>query len=237
VAVFAMSAVAASASAATNNPQWVVEGKTLAGTAETQTVTVKADGNQKLSFKSLTGNITIACHTLRLGSGAKLIGSSAPSPGTSEMTVEYGECGVEGKPKCEINGNAKITLGPLVGTLVYSTKAGAEAESAKEAGLLLKAKAPLTSLGSLTFKGSECPWQATSAITGEILTKTVGGDPTESRPVHELEALEEGKYFSNEAGAAKGHEVKRVSAFGQEAGFTGQMVVQVGADLNWNLTS
>jgi hypothetical protein len=213
--------------ASTNNPQYSLIMTTLVtlGSGETQKIEAAANGTQKLVVKSLLGNFTIACKTLKLNSGAEVIGSSEPNAGTSKETIIYGECAVEGKPKCEVfssgKTNGNIETHALKDTLVYTTKAAAEKEETGkgDTSTLFVPENTEKEFVTLTTKGSECVLEATTTVDGEVIARNLGTGAAATS--QEIEGIETGKYFTNSAGTTSEHEAKRLKAFGVESGYIG----------------
>jgi hypothetical protein len=177
---------------------------------------------------------------LKLKAGAKMIGSTAPSSGTSSEVFEYGECEVSGKPSCVVNGKtgeskeATIKTEPIENVLEYSSKKGAETEDAEETDTLLK---PATGEGFAMLKlGTGCPIESESAVTGEVLAKNLG-TPGKSAKAHEIETLEEGTYWNNESGVTTEHKVKKLKVFSEEAGNKGKAKVKTVGEKTWHLVN
>jgi hypothetical protein len=245
VAVFAMSAVASSSAlaASTNNPQWEVN-KVLLTEGNTQAVTAKANGNQLLVVKGLL-NFTITCKKLELSAGAKLIGSNKPNAGTSEENIIYKECKIEGKPNCEVfseeggvkKANGTIETVPLKSTLVFTTEKAAIAELSEEGGVstgsVLFAPKTGESFVTIVLKGAECPVQQATTVTGTVVARELG-HPEVNAVTHEIEGVETGTYWKNNAGKSEKFEAKRLKAFGVESGYKGDGVIEAGG-LSWRI--
>lgn len=203
MAVFAMGAVMASAASAAN-PTWGVEeagvAKELKVSTETRTVEGKANGTQKLNIGGSFGS-TIACKSFKVSS-AKIIGGE---PGTDQEIIEYGECEVEGKPNCEINGKkakvATITTNLLTSKLVFRTKKAAEEGNAELTDTLFEPKSPEKVFVSVVLSGT-CPLTGTFPVEGQVAAENVKGG--EHLAEHELNAPATAisEYFTN-PGATK----------------------------------
>jgi hypothetical protein len=118
LAVFAFSAIAATAAQAEEAPYWSIEGTRLA-VNKTAEITAKAVGTQTLT--AATG--VVKCKALKVKAGSVLLGSSAGEPGKSNETIEYSECTQEKngneEPTCKIVGG-KVTTEPLTNELAYA---------------------------------------------------------------------------------------------------------------------
>jgi hypothetical protein len=99
VAVFAMSAVVASAAlAATNGPYYKVAGKRL-GAGETHAVTASAAKTYVLKGTIAGVVVTTKCTALKLNAGAVIVGSAENTAGSSKEILEYSGCTKKSKPK------------------------------------------------------------------------------------------------------------------------------------------
>jgi len=144
LAVFALSAVAATAAQAEEAPYWSIEGTRLAS-GKTAEITAKQVGVQTLT--AATG--IVKCKALKVKAGSVLLGSAAGEPGKSDETLEYTECTQEknGSEPCKIVGE-KVTSEPLTNELAY-------AENKKS---LVVEFAPVTgkTLAIVHYEGSGC---------------------------------------------------------------------------------
>jgi hypothetical protein len=213
----ATSALAAS----TNNPQYQECNKVAAGTGKfTDAACTKegvgnfeekllgaegkefsAEASSAQTFADGTAKLTVSCSALKVAKGAKLIGSTAPAPGTSEETLEYEKCEVVGKAACEINkgkaGSAKFTSNPLKTTLVFATKAAAEKEESDTLTLI----EPKTGTAFSKFELSgECPVTGSFTLEGSILAENVEGSTNSPKHTLNLPAEAITAYFSNSSG-------------------------------------
>jgi hypothetical protein len=207
---------AGSAGAATNNPQFSLcvekaEGKFAAGCEKagsgfetellkegsTKEITASASGTPKL----VVDGVTITAKALKVAKGAKVIGSTAPNPGTSEQKIEFEEPAVEGNPECKIEQGKKVvsvlstTL--LKGTLVYLTKASAEEEKGTTGTLVAPASGSTFLEVELVGK---CPVEGSQKVTGSLVLENVDGNKYQEK--HELKgpASVITRYFVNEGG-------------------------------------
>ena len=87
LALFAFSAVAATAAQAEEAPYWSIEGTRLAA-GKTAELTVKAVTNQVLT----AAGITVTCKRLAVEKGAVLLGSEPGEPGKNDETLHYTKC-------------------------------------------------------------------------------------------------------------------------------------------------
>jgi hypothetical protein len=231
VAVFAMGAVAASSASAasTNNPQWrychnVGAGKGLftnascttsgtgefelatLGAGESKEITAVQNGVQKLNVGGEFG-ATIECSKLKVAAGAKILGSTAPAAGTDEEVIVYEECKVVGKPLCKINGEesgkAKIKTELLKSTLVFETKAAAEAE--KPPTLTLFEPKTAANFVVLKLTGTCPPGGETFEIKGQVAVKDLPATGEPHLETNELEApaVAIKEYFINKGGVTE----------------------------------
>jgi hypothetical protein len=117
LAVFAFSAVAATAAQAEEAPYWSIEGTRLAA-GKTAAIEAKAVGTQTLT--AATGIVN--CTAFKLKPGAVLLGSNAGEPGKSDETIEYSGCTQEknGKEPCALT-TTTITTEPLTNELAYAS--------------------------------------------------------------------------------------------------------------------
>ncbi len=188
---------AASAMAhATNNPQWEILSKILKA-GESVKVHAIANGVQKLASVA----ITIECESFSLAPGAKLIGSNAPAPGTSEETIQYSGCIVTGFPFCLINGASPgaITTNPLLDLLVFLTKLGALDENALESGTLFEPKTAPT-FATFVLSGT-CPVSGTVKVDGTgVVVDNLQADALSTVKEIRAPTTAHKAYFVNEPG-------------------------------------
>jgi hypothetical protein len=233
--VLAISVVSsASASAATNNPQWQVAGKVLTA-GESKEVTAEANGAQKLNIGgAFLGNIK--CTALKLQARAKILGSTAPNPGTDEETIVYEKCELEGKPECKINGEAagvaKITTNLLKSTLVFETKAAAEAQSAPT--LTLFEPKVGTVFVTLELTGT-CNATGKFEITGQVAAKNPEGATEKEVHVSESPATAITKYFVNEGGVTTEKKVTALKFGIFPASYIGNSNIRLSTKELWSI--
>jgi hypothetical protein len=172
VAVFAMSAVAASAAFASEGPTWVVGGSPLSGS---KNITAR----QKTKFTLKAGSvITIEC------AQASSTGSiTAPRKDTS--TISFTECAVAGKSssECTVNspGEPHGTIDTAANTeLVYI---GSEKEAKEEKGKLGDDFSPVSgeTFVTLTVEGPNCPnlSSGTNEVKGSVVAEVGAGEKVE----------------------------------------------------------
>jgi hypothetical protein len=267
VAVFALSAVAASAALATstNNPEWGVDianggtctkvstGQTgafenstcttakatlngfeeLLASGKSVEIVAKANGSQKL----VTSLTTIVCKAFKVAKGAVIVGSAEPAAGTNEEIIEYEECEVEGKPKCEINkmaaGKATITTVLLKSTLVFDSKAEAEKEESSTYTLF----EPKSGTKFVEFELSgTCPATGKIGVEGQVAVENVKG--SEHLVTHELNAPSTAikVYWINKAGKTEEVKVKELKLEGiikLPATYVGKAQVELKSKSDW----
>jgi hypothetical protein len=263
LAVCAMGAVASASAlaASTNNPQWgmsiaaggecqkVVAGtgefnssactatgaphewETLLGAGKVLEVVAEQNGEQKL----VGVGITIKCNKLKVKPGSTIIGSVAPAPGTSEETLEYSECSVEGKPNCKINGEnggaAKLTTNLLKDTLVFKTKVAAEKEESDTLTLF----EPKVGAVFISFKlTGECGGLPENiSVEGKTLLENVNGST--HLATHELNgpATAITKYFKNNAGVTEEVKNVKLSVLALAATYVGKSNVKLASGASW----
>jgi hypothetical protein len=90
LAIFALSAVVATAAQAKGGPFFKIKGTRL--TASTEEFTAKA---QKSFVLTATG-VTITCKKLKVVAGAQIIGSSGENSSTNKEVIEFSECSLAG---------------------------------------------------------------------------------------------------------------------------------------------
>jgi len=116
LAVFAFSAVAATAAQAEEAPYWSIEGTRLAA-GKTFELVAKAKGNQVLT----AGTTTVTCTAFSLNPGAVLLGSNAGEPGKSDETIKYTGCTVAGQGSTCAVENGTVETAPLTNELAYAS--------------------------------------------------------------------------------------------------------------------
>jgi hypothetical protein len=232
VAVFAMSAVAASAaSAATEGPFYKVAGKRLAAT-ETKPLKAKASKN----FVLTASGVVITCTKLKLSSASKIIGSTGKNPGTSEETLEFEGCTVTGNGEgCEVE-NGKITTNVVTNTLGYATK-----ERTGKILVLFKPKSGAIFV-TVKFTGAKCTFK-TTAIEGSVIGEAasskkaveVGGEPAEAKENETLfEATTPKVIFIEKEGAIEETKAS-LKAFGLAASLTGEADLTLEGEPVWGV--
>ncbi len=173
LAVFALSAVAAGAAQAEEAPFFKIAGTRL-GFGESKEATLKS-GKLDLDF----GIGTVEC-SVKLASGAKLLGSHAGEPGLFEGTLEFSGCEAIGPRNCKLS--EPLTSSPLKGrTMLFGEKS--------KVGLLLEPKKGVTFFPSVKLTGTKC--ETTFGVTGQVAaelrsggkTIEVGKEPAEAKTV------------------------------------------------------
>jgi hypothetical protein len=255
VAMFAVSAAAsASASAAsTNNPQWQICEEAATGKANlecksgssgtfaeeilgekaSREVTAEAAGNQKLVFSSY--GMTFICKKVEFGKGAKIIGSAAPNAGTSEETIIYAGCEVEEFAKCEIDderaGDAKLTTSLFKSTLVYQTKAAAEAETSPTLTLF----EPINKVMFEFSVSGTCPVTGTFKVEGSFLTENVEGGTYAVHHVFNAPKTTITKYFVNNAKKEPEERTSKLQAYGTTVKYVGESKLALASGRFWRV--
>ncbi|HEU0250766.1 MAG TPA: hypothetical protein VFR48_08590, partial [Solirubrobacteraceae bacterium] len=230
----------------TDNPQWYVDSNALLESSQSYEITATANGTQTFSATGLT-KFNITCKTAKLASEARIVGSVAPAAGTSKEKIEYGECALEGKLECEINGKtgvskeAKITTANLAGKLAYSSAASAEKEEVEESSVstsdLLLKPAEGSTFATIKFGKGGCPLETTFNIEGEVLSKELG-EPGIMATTHEVELLKEGTYWEdNSEKKAVSHTVGKLKGLFESIGLTGKLVLEVKGGEPWFITN
>jgi hypothetical protein len=149
LAVFAFSAIAATAAQAEEAPYWSIEGTRLVA-GKTAEITAKAVTNQTLT----AGPVTITCTGLELQKGAVLLGSNAGEPGKNDETIQYTGCTqTGGGTPCKIilkagGEEGKITTEPLTSELAYAEN--------KKSLVVVFAPASKKKLAVIHFEGTGC---------------------------------------------------------------------------------
>jgi hypothetical protein len=120
LALFAFSAIAATAAQAEEAPYWSIQGTRLAA-GKTFEITAKAKGSQVLT----AAGIKVTCTTLALKEGAVLLGSNAGEPGRSDEIIKYNGCTVTGNgtEPCKVTspGEGEVVTEALTNELAYAS--------------------------------------------------------------------------------------------------------------------
>jgi hypothetical protein len=187
--VLALGALTAAAAQAVEAPRWSIGGTDLAA-GQTHFITAKAYSS---TVKLRTGNVTIACTTVKLKEGS-LLGSSAGNAGKNNEVIVFETCTVSGKAggktieKCKVN--EPIETVPVLSELVESEGA----EPANKKGSLLVLFTPIsgttfTVLKFTTETGGNCPpeTKVTGKVAGQVFT-----DPNTPPTLGTLVTLESG---------------------------------------------
>jgi hypothetical protein len=180
-AIFVLSAVAATAAQAAEEPYYQVNGARLAA-GETREITVKAA--KSFVLKNTISKATVTCKENTVAKGSIILGSAKGSPGRSDEVVEFKECEVTNNGTgCKVE--EPIVTKKLVNKLVYSKEL---------AGIIDVLFTPETGkvFAELTFIGSGCKTPNTTVegnVAAEALMKktslTFGTNGTEE-PVGEV---------------------------------------------------
>ena len=170
-------------------PRWSIE-KHILGENETHFIAAKS---YSTNFKLRTGNVTVACTTVKLKEGS-LLGSSVGSAGKNNEVIVFEACAASGKAggktieKCKVNEPIQTTA--LVSELVESEKA----EPGNKKGSLLVLFSPFVGSSFATLKftketGSNCPPE--SKVAGKVAAQ-VFTDPNTPPTLGTLVTLESG---------------------------------------------
>jgi hypothetical protein len=116
----ASSLATATAQAAAEGPYFRIEGTRLTS-GQTRAITAKIASSSSLTLKVPAAGVTVTCTTLKLASGAEIIGSSGNSGSTGQQGFEASGCSVTGNGiGCKVKGSA-IKSEPIKSELVYET--------------------------------------------------------------------------------------------------------------------
>lgn len=233
-------AIAAPALAwSTNNPQWDV-GATILASGESRSISAEAQGVQKF----VSGETTFACSSVAVETGAVLLGSNAPSPGTSTETLHYGGCVVkltsngEERKGCKVNslGQAAGTVitQNLISKLAFQTLGAAEEERESATVSVMKPEAG-SKFAELELSGEACPFPGVGkyAIEGEVVARNKEGNVHTSTHLLEEPATAVKVYFYNNAGTSVEERVKGLKAFGGSATSVGNILVTPSPSVEW----
>jgi hypothetical protein len=165
LAVFALSAITATAAQAKGGPFFKIKGTRL--TASTEEFTAK---HQKDFVLTATG-VTLTCKKLKVEAGAEIIGSSGLNSSTNKEVIVFEECSLAGNgPNCKLAAADKgiIKTEALKSTLDYPKKVPAGGD------ILLVLFQPETGSGFVKIKvepGAEkgCTVEGTLAVEGSTL--------------------------------------------------------------------
>jgi hypothetical protein len=133
LAVFALSAIVATAAQASEGPFYNVNGIRL-GAGGKEEIAAKVQTEYKL--ETITPFVTITCTAQKLAKGSVIIGSAKGSAGTSTETIEFEGCalkgnnahGVEGECRLAAADKGVIQTEPVKNTLDYPKKAPAKGD-------------------------------------------------------------------------------------------------------------
>ena len=210
--------------ASNNNPYWSLcvaneagkfaSGCEAAGTTfeqftlgEGENKEAKASGGTQLL--PVSGG-TVVANKLKFATGASVLGSKEPNPGTSGETIEFEETSVKGAPECKIEQSKKpttvLTTLALRGKLAFQTKAAAEAEEGPTVTILEPASG--STFMEFELVGATCPTTGTQTVLGSLALENVEGAKYKEK--HESKSGSSTSYFVNESGAtvAKTAEIK-----------------------------
>jgi hypothetical protein len=196
LALFAFSAVAATAAQAIQAPFYKTCKKVAKGTGKYENAECIKEGEPKeyerirlgageekevtgkqvagTSFVLAAGGDTITCTVEKLKAGAKIIGSASGEPGTSTETIEFSGCTVTGNgTPCAVT--EPITTEPVRNVLDYYSKHTVKAEFSPEYIGTYFVPVTGTKFVKLTFTGSKCEvtsTEVTGGVEAEDLTST-----------------------------------------------------------------
>src|SRR5271166_204284 len=234
LAVFALSAVGATAAQATEAPFWSIEGTRL-GEGKTRNITVKTANETTAPWKLSGGGVTVTCKKTE-AKPAVLLGSAPTEPGTDNETVKFSGCTVSGNGEKCTEVVEPIETKPL--------KSESVLDSTKTKVLTLFTPVSGSEFAKLTFKGSGCTF-ATTAV--ESSAGVAGEDLEEKeKPVEESNHPQGVKGFVNFPATtiktvvlitSKGEKtIEKVGlkAFGLAATLIGRAAVEVEGGLKWS---
>jgi len=224
LALFAFSAIAATAAQAEEAPFWSIQGTRLAA-GKTFELTAKAKTNQTLT----AAGITITCTALALKEGAVLLGSNAGEPGRSDEIIKYTGCKVAGNGEpCEVAtpGKEEVVTEALTNELAYASN---------KKSLVVEFK-PIkgTILSKLKFSGSGCKETETSvhgvavakALTeAEVLLELPNAVAQATSFLLKIEPTVKTKIWLITAGVGSEVETEEITAFGHEATLAGTALI------------
>jgi hypothetical protein len=175
LAVFALSAVVASAAQAEEAPFWSIAGTRLAA-GKTHFITAKVykegETGHELELATPSAGVSIKCTGLNFPfETGVILGSAAESPGTNNEVAHFTGCTVTGNgTKCNVE-NKEITTNPIKSELVENV------ESGKAGKTLLVEFAPFTGTQFVTVKfkeetGGKCT-TASTKVTGSTAAEVL----------------------------------------------------------------
>jgi hypothetical protein len=179
--VLVFSAIAASsAQAATEGPFYKVSGARLAS-GSTKAMTLKRKENMTMSWSG----VVFTCTGVSGLSGTKIAGSSGANSATSEATLAFTGCTVNGAGNGCVVENEKITTSLLKGTLGYatSTRTG-------KLEMLLKAASGSTFMNVHFHEqtGGECRFPSGLTVEGKAVVYVHNGSSVAEVGVNEVQA-------------------------------------------------
>jgi hypothetical protein len=232
LAVFAFSAIVATAAQAEEAPYWSIEGTRLA-TGKTAETTAKAVGTQTLT----AGKVKVTCKVFKLKPGAVILGSNAGEPGKSDETIEYSGCSVSGNGTgCKVVGSA-VTTEPLTNELAYAeNKKSLVVEFtpvSKSTLAVLKFEGTCT-VAETSVKGVAVAqaWTDSGGVAGELLTLPNTVAQAESF-VLKLPGVAKNKIWLIKGGTGASVE-DETTAFGGEASLGGEALIKLASGKLWS---
>jgi hypothetical protein len=232
----ATDAIAASAAQAEEAPFWQIEGTRLTAGKTREFLARSEEGGltntKKFVIKGAVESIT--CEKQTLAKGAKLIGSNAGEPGTSEEVVELRGCTVTGNgEKCKVS--EPIKTNTLKEEEVLNT--------AKTAVLGYYKPASGQTIAELKFEpetGGKCTFASTKltgGFVGAYLTDGSGegllGAGEAKSWLIEFPVTALRKVWLIKAGVGSEVEVSELLAFGGEATLTGTSLLALPGEPKW----
>ncbi len=232
VAVLALGAtMTASAFAASNNPEFKVEG--LAVAAGGEELAASATTSQVLKAP----NITIECSSLVAKSGSKLL-----PLGLNSETLVYSGCGVPGKSACVVKNvggtGGTIETQPLNSRLEWASETAANNEEENKTDTLFEPETGEAGLFVELEVSGTCPFLTTGKhkVTGEVLVENE--NTTAEALSHSLTAPTTAlkHYWRNEGGVAVEKTVRtfEVSPFGTST-YSGTSSVSLTSNKKWKV--
>jgi len=226
LAVFAFSAIAATAAQAEEAPYWSIEGTRLAA-GKTFEILAKANGNQTLTAS--TGQV-ITCTAFSLKPGAVLLGSNAGEPGKSDETIKYTGCTVSGNgTSCAVE-NGTVETKPLTNELAYaSNKKSLVVEFVPVTGKVL-AEFKFTGTCTLTttkVTGVAVAGAFTDATTPVLLELPTAVTPAESFLLKLTNTSTE-KIWLIKGGTGTEVETEEINSFGAGSKLAGTALILLG---------
>jgi hypothetical protein len=237
LAPLAFGAVAStSALAAPTNPMWEVE-KVLLGEGKSEAAQFSQAGTQVLSWNQVgSPPMVVRCSKLKAETpAAKILGSIAPNPGTSEETLVFEGCEVEGHSECLINkesaGTAKIKTQLLKSTLAFETASAAEFEKAP---MLTYFQPKLGAVFMMIEFSGSCKSIGSFSLEGQVAANVKAEELGAS---HELKIPSPpiANYFVNEAGKVVEKKIKQFSMVGLVFRWVGNMNLSLTSGKSWRV--